>query len=155
MTNSCVLYADDLTSSINFYQNQLGFSLESSNDDCAHLQLDNRHLTICQKSGAVASSVTSKNCCMTLSQRQLHQLLKNPDLLERPFMAVRGNSVEVLPLVLRDPAGNRLSTCFAPRTNSVKPAVTEQSSETQKKSAWWQQLTRVFSELAEFNGYRR
>ncbi|MEX1222202.1 MAG: hypothetical protein WEA82_08835 [Idiomarina sp.] len=155
MTSSCVLYANDVNSSVNFYQTQLGFSVQSSNDDCAHLQLDDRHLTICQKSSAPAVSQASKNCCMTLSQRQLQQLLNRPELLQRPFLAMRGNSAEMLPLVLRDPAGNRLATCFAQRTRAVEQAAAEHLPALTSKRAWWQQLTRVFSELAEFNGYRR
>lgn len=155
MTNSCVLYANDLTTSVDFYKNQLGFSLQSSNDDCAHLQLGERHLTLCRKSATTAPAQSSKKCCLTLSQRQLQQLLKHPELLERPFMAIRGNSAEVLPLMLRDPAGNRLATCFSQTKTSTEKVTPPQQPVVSNKPGWRQQLARVFSELAEFNGYRR
>lgn len=155
MTNSCVLYANDLTTSVDFYKNQLGFALQSSNDDCAHLQLGERHLTLCRKSAATAPVKSRDKCCLTLSQRQLQQLLKRPELLERPFMAIRGNSADALPLVLRDPAGNRLATCFSQTKTTAEKVTPAKLPETTNKPSWRHQLVRVFSELAEFNGYRR
>ncbi|MDX1706548.1 VOC family protein [Pseudidiomarina sp.] len=144
------LVVSDIARSLDYYQGKLGFEVLSQSNECAQLRIAAGHvLNICQQSAVTASSGLRQRC-LRLSQQGLQELLQYPQLLVRPFLAIRSHAGTKLPLQLQDPDGNRLGLCLD-KQQAAESARTKISGGT----GFRQGLVRVFSDLAAFHGYRR
>lgn len=147
---SLTLVVSDIGRSLEYYQGKLGFEVLSRSNECAQLRIAAGHvLNICQQSATTATSGIGKRC-LSLTQQGLQKLLQYPQLLIRPFLAIRSHAGSKLPLQIQDPDGNRLGLCVE-KPGIAGKAVTKTSADNGFRAG----LVRVFSDLAAFHGYRR